>query len=435
MPAGPGAEAMDAAADWLGARTARSSPPTPTAACRRTGSSRNLRGAGPAGADAVAGRDRARCRRSAALLPPSLHWPAASGKTSTATLLTEAEARIDPDPHDPWPCHRTTIGATLARQRRRPTAAVGGMPAIALGEDGAFVALLLAQGLHVRHDPAILRHGLGAARGPGARRRRRHHPGPLREAGAACATPGSNRCRGPSTATLWRRRLRRLHAAGRLGTERGWARRLRIDAGGRGSRRRPSAGRPRGGGGRARQSAPRASSPRPEQLPGQIRLATAVLPLVRLVTRPARRGAPQPAFSPGALEEAPRPEGASSRDATAAGPIARGAHHEAHHQEYDPGRSPPRRRSAPDSARSRPTPSITATTIVPAASSAATRRIATSAAATSRTATTAAPVAMANASAASADPARQLHHRAATLARSCGCMIPGFGPKRGEIGG
>ena len=83
----------------------------------------------------------------------------------------------------------------------------------------------------------------------------------------------------------WRRRLRRLHAAGRLGTERGWARALRIpEADAARVAAHPLAGH-------AVAEAERAS-PRlvhrplgPRQLPAQIRVARAVLPLVRLVTR------------------------------------------------------------------------------------------------------------------------------------------------------
>ena len=62
-----------------------------------------------AGADAVAGRVEL-IPEEAALLPPSL--PARGRLEDTYdALITEMEARIDPDPHDPWPCHRTTIGA------------------------------------------------------------------------------------------------------------------------------------------------------------------------------------------------------------------------------------------------------------------------------------------------------------------------------------
>src|SRR5207237_5992665 len=117
---------MDAAVDWLGGPGTILStdadsrvPPDWVAA--------NLR-ALAAGADAVAGRVEL-IPEEAALLPPSLP---ARGRLEDAysALLTEAEARIDPDPNDPWPCHRTTIGATLAVSRDAYLR-VGGMPEIA----------------------------------------------------------------------------------------------------------------------------------------------------------------------------------------------------------------------------------------------------------------------------------------------------------------
>jgi hypothetical protein len=272
-------EAMDRAADWLGpdgmilSTDADSRVPPDWVARNRDALDR--------GADAVAGRIELDAAERA-LLPPSLHWRG-EREDIYSDLLTEAEARIDPDPHDPWPCHRTTIGATLGVSVAAYRA-VGGMPAIALGEDGAFVALLLAQGLHVRHDPAILVTVSGrlVGRAPGGVadtiRARCEKPDSLCDARLESVPRALYRY-------VWRRRLRRLHAAGRLGSERVWARTLRItpeDA----ARvmAHPLAGH-------AVAEAERAS-PRlvhrplgPKQLPGQIRLARAVLPVVRIVTR------------------------------------------------------------------------------------------------------------------------------------------------------
>lgn len=272
-------EAMNRAADWLGAdgmilsTDADSRVPPDWVARNRAALDR--------GADAVAGRI-ALDVDERALLPPSLHWRG-DREDIYSDLLTEAEARIDPDPHDPWPCHRTTIGATLSVSVAAYRA-VGGMPAIALGEDGAFVALLLAQGLHVRHDPAILVTVSGrlVGRAPG---------GVADTIRARCEKPDSlcdARLESVPRALFryaWRRRLRRLHAAGRLGTERGWAKALRItEAEAARVAAHPLAGH-------AVAEAER-TSPRlvhrplgPRQLPGQIRLARAVLPAVRLVTR------------------------------------------------------------------------------------------------------------------------------------------------------
>ncbi|WP_375456580.1 glycosyltransferase [uncultured Methylobacterium sp.] len=267
--------AMDAAAAWLGASGTILStdadsrvPPTWVAA--------NLR-ARAAGADAVAGRVEL-IPEEAALLPPALR---ARGKLEDAydALLTEAEARIDPDPNDPWPCHRTTIGATLG-VGLDAYAQVGGMPEIPLGEDAAFVARLRAQGFRVRHDPAVMVFVSArlAGRAPGGVadtiRARCEDPGALCDARLEPLPRALVRY-------LWRRRLRRLHASGRLGTTRGWARRLAIppeDA-------RRIAAMPLLG--QAVAEAERASprlGHRPigvRDLPGQIRLAKAVLPAVR----------------------------------------------------------------------------------------------------------------------------------------------------------
>jgi hypothetical protein len=65
-------------------------------------------------------------------------------------LVAEIYARCDPRAHDPWPNHRVSSGASLA-VKLSAYDAVGGMPDKALGEDGAFTALLDGQGYKVRH--------------------------------------------------------------------------------------------------------------------------------------------------------------------------------------------------------------------------------------------------------------------------------------------
>lgn len=72
-------------------------------------------------------------------------------------LVAEIYAHCDPRPHDPWPNHRVSSGASLA-VRLSAYDAIGGMPDNALGEDGAFTALLDEGGFRVRHalDVSVL---------------------------------------------------------------------------------------------------------------------------------------------------------------------------------------------------------------------------------------------------------------------------------------
>lgn len=70
------------------------------------------------------------------------------------SLLIELTSRLAAVPHDPWPRHWTTSGASLA-VTLDAYRAVGGMPEHPVGEDRAFVAALVASGARVRHDPAI----------------------------------------------------------------------------------------------------------------------------------------------------------------------------------------------------------------------------------------------------------------------------------------
>jgi hypothetical protein len=82
------------------------------------------------------------------------HGPAflARGRLEDAyiRLTAEIHALCDPRPHDPWPNHRVSSGASLA-VKVGPYDAVGGMPNQPLGEDGAFTALLDRNGFKVRH--------------------------------------------------------------------------------------------------------------------------------------------------------------------------------------------------------------------------------------------------------------------------------------------
>ncbi|MFH6783827.1 MULTISPECIES: glycosyltransferase [Methylobacterium] len=176
------------------------------------------------GADAVAGTI-ALDAAEAACLPEALH---ARGRLEGAyeALLIALEARIDPVAHDPWPRHATRSGATLA-VRLSAYRAAGGMPAVPLGEDRAFVAALLAADARVRHAPdiVVVTSGRLDGRAPG---------GAADTIRRRCEAPGSP-C-DPRLEPLWRalfrfawgRRLRRLHAAGRLDRTGLWAPWLRI---------------------------------------------------------------------------------------------------------------------------------------------------------------------------------------------------------------
>ncbi|HJE26220.1 MAG TPA: glycosyltransferase family 2 protein [Methylorubrum populi] len=287
--------AMDAAVAWLEGEGA--SPATATILTTDADSvvppdwvAANL-AALAAGADAVAGRVEL-IPEEAALLPPSL--PARGRLEDTYdALITEMEARIDPDPHDPWPCHRTTIGASLS-VRLPAYRQVGGMPEIPLGEDGAFVGALLEQGFRVRHDRAVLVliSARLTGRAPGGVadtiRSRCEEPDALCDARMEAVPRALHRY-------AWRARLRRLHAEGRLGRDLAWAQRLGIPE----AEARRIAALPRVG---EIVAAVDRASPRlayrplmPRHLPGQIRLARLVLPVLRAALR-LRRARPAAAL-------------------------------------------------------------------------------------------------------------------------------------------
>jgi hypothetical protein len=74
----------------------------------------------------------------ARLLPDIFH---ARGRIEARyeSLLTELFSHLDPRPHDPWPRHASEPGASLA-VTLQAYRAIGGLPCIAFGEDGALVA-------------------------------------------------------------------------------------------------------------------------------------------------------------------------------------------------------------------------------------------------------------------------------------------------------
>ena len=105
-----------------------------------------------AGADLVCGRV-AVDPTEAALIPAHLHADDAL-ECALTELLDQLAARRDPDPVDPWPRHTEAAGASLAVTVAAFDRA-GGIPAIAFGEDRAFVQELARMDARIRHDPAI----------------------------------------------------------------------------------------------------------------------------------------------------------------------------------------------------------------------------------------------------------------------------------------
>ena len=147
--------AMEAAAAWLGSGARNDGVLLTTDADSCVGEdwvARNL-AALDAGASAVAGR-LALDAYEAARLPPALHL---RGQRESAyeAMLTEICARLDPEPGNPWPCHWSKSGATIA-VTLKAYEAVGGMPAQPTGEDHAFIDAIIARDLVVRHDPGIV---------------------------------------------------------------------------------------------------------------------------------------------------------------------------------------------------------------------------------------------------------------------------------------
>jgi GT2 family glycosyltransferase len=65
--------------------------------------------------------------------------------------LAEINARCDPLPHDPWPNHRVSSGASLAITLPAYSA-IGGLPPRAVGEDAALTETLARAGFKVRHS-------------------------------------------------------------------------------------------------------------------------------------------------------------------------------------------------------------------------------------------------------------------------------------------
>ena len=218
--------AMEAAAAWLREGGRQDGVLLTTDADSRVAPdwlSRNLASLAH-GADAVAGRI-VLDPYEAALLPPRLH---ARGRREAAyeALLTEISARLDPEPGNPWPCHRSKSGATIA-VRLEAYEAVGGMPDQPAGEDRAFIDALRAKDRVVRHDPDVVVVTSGRLTG-------RAVGGVADTIRLRCETPDSpcdewlERLPRAMMRFRLRRRLRQLFETGKLVDTETWAPRLAI---------------------------------------------------------------------------------------------------------------------------------------------------------------------------------------------------------------
>jgi hypothetical protein len=164
-----------------------------------------------AGADAVLGR--IDLDGEGKLLPDALHRRGEL-EDRYEGLLTELYWLLDPLEHNPWPHHATISGASLGITRtayRR----VGRLPRVALGEDKALIALLSRQDARIRYCPTI--HVITSGRTNG------RAPGGVADTLAIRSKEPEAFCddalepfRTAYARALWRGRLRRLHAAGRL---------------------------------------------------------------------------------------------------------------------------------------------------------------------------------------------------------------------------
>jgi hypothetical protein len=65
--------------------------------------------------------------------------------------IAEIDARCDPRPHDPWPNHRVSSGASLA-VTLAAYSAIGGLPPRPVGEDSALTSALNRAGFKTRHS-------------------------------------------------------------------------------------------------------------------------------------------------------------------------------------------------------------------------------------------------------------------------------------------
>jgi hypothetical protein len=300
--------AMDAAADWLTADGTGDPVILTTDADSRVPAdwiAGNMF-AIMAGADAVAGRIMLDVE-DAAKLPASLH---ARGRLEARyeELLTELGARLDPETGNPWPCHWSKSGATIA-VRLAAYRAIGGLPDLPLGEDRALIDAIRARDMVVRHARDIVVTTSGRLDG-------RAVGGVADTMRLRCERPDAfcddrlERLGRSLTRVLWRRRLRKLYETGAFAATWRWAPLLGI----RSDQAATIADMPYCG---QALSAVEAASPRlvfrpvrPAELPKQIRRAQWVLRIIRALEPRALAAhrAGNPAFVPdGALSSPSTP--------------------------------------------------------------------------------------------------------------------------------
>jgi hypothetical protein len=128
--------------------------------------------------------------------------------------LTEIASLVDPEPHNPWPHHRTTSGASLAITLQAYFR-VGGLPELPMGEDAALIAALGRIDARIRFSPdvRVITSGrlIGRAIGGTADTMRKRNEDPLARCDDALEDVDLAALRAG-----WRNRLRRLHREGRL---------------------------------------------------------------------------------------------------------------------------------------------------------------------------------------------------------------------------
>ena len=142
-------------------------------------------------------------------------------------LVAEMVARVDPDPHDPWPRHNQNCGAsaaiTCATYRR-----IGGLPPRPVGEDRALFEMVRRVDGRIRHslDVQVVTSARTDGRALGGLSdaiRLRGEPDHACDEMLEVAVVAFRR-------SLWRRRLRRLWNDGgaQAIASAGWSERLQI---------------------------------------------------------------------------------------------------------------------------------------------------------------------------------------------------------------